>query len=96
MLPTVCTAPVQKAPAESAGSLSVRLLQTNVAQDEKFRLDRMPQSLALAGEVQALLLDVNYDGASVRWALDPTTYRILRSSHSSTGPQGEAKIVSEY
>jgi hypothetical protein len=48
------------------------------------------------GEVQALLLDVTYDGASVRWALDPATFHILRSSHTSVGPQGEAKIVSDY
>lgn len=48
------------------------------------------------GEVEARLLDVNYDGATVRWALDPTSFRLLRSSHTSAGPQGEAKIVSDY
>jgi len=48
------------------------------------------------GDVQARILDVSYDGASVRWYLDPTTYRILRSSHTSIGPQGEAQIVSDY
>jgi hypothetical protein len=48
------------------------------------------------GEVEALVLDVTYDGASVRWYLDPATYRLLRSEHTSTGPQGEARIVSEY
>ena len=48
------------------------------------------------GDVEARILDVAYDGASVRWFLDPTTYRILRSAHTSVGPQGEAKIVSEY
>ena len=48
------------------------------------------------GDVEARILDVTYDGASVRWFLDPTTYRILRSAHTSVGPQGEAKIVSEY
>jgi hypothetical protein len=48
------------------------------------------------GDVEARVLDVTYDGASVRWFLDPTTYRILRSAHTSFGPQGEAKIVSEY
>ncbi len=48
------------------------------------------------GNVEARILDVAYDGASVRWYLDPTTYRILRSAHTSVGPQGEADIVSEY
>lgn len=48
------------------------------------------------GDVEARILDISYDGASVRWFLDPTTYRILRSAHTSFGPQGEAKIVSEY
>ncbi len=48
------------------------------------------------GDVEARILDVSYEGASVRWFLDPTTYRILRSAHTSVGPQGEAKIVSEY
>lgn len=48
------------------------------------------------GDVEARILDVNFDGASVRWYLDPTTYRILRSTHTSAGPQGEAKIVSDY
>jgi len=48
------------------------------------------------GDVEARILDVAYDGATVRWYLDPTTYRILRSAHTSVGPQGEANIVSEY
>lgn len=48
------------------------------------------------GAVEALILDVSYDGASVRWYLDPTNFHILRSAHTSVGPQGEAKIVSEY
>jgi hypothetical protein len=48
------------------------------------------------GSVDAKVLDVSLDGALVRWYLDPSTYRILRSTHSSAGPQGEAHIVSEY
>jgi hypothetical protein len=48
------------------------------------------------GDVETRVLDISYEGAAVRWFLDPTTYRILRSSHTSVGPQGEAKIVSEY
>lgn len=48
------------------------------------------------GGVDARILDVTYEGASVRWFLDPATYRIVRSSHTSVGPQGEAAIVSDY
>ncbi len=48
------------------------------------------------GDVTARILDVSYEGASVRWYLDPTTFRIVRSSHTSVGPQGEAVIVSDY
>lgn len=48
------------------------------------------------GGVDARILDVSYDGAAVRWYLDPTNFRILRSAHTSVGPQGEAQIVSEY
>jgi hypothetical protein len=48
------------------------------------------------GDVSARILDVSYEGAAVRWYLDPTTWRIVRSSHTSIGPQGEAVIVSEY
>ncbi len=48
------------------------------------------------GDVSARILDVSYEGASVRWYLDPTTYRIVRSQHTSVGPQGEAVIVSDY
>ncbi len=48
------------------------------------------------GALEAKVLDVSYDGASVRWFLDPSTFRILRSAHTSMGPEGEAKIVSDY
>lgn len=48
------------------------------------------------GDVGTRILDVTYDGASVRWYLDPTTFRIVRSSHTSIGPQGDALIVSDY
>ncbi len=47
-------------------------------------------------DIPTRVLDVSYEGASVRWYLDPTTYRIVRSSHTSIGPQGEAVIVSDY
>src|SRR5262249_53817477 len=40
------------------------------------------------GDVEAKILDVSLDGALVRWFLDPATFRILRSTHTSAGPQG--------
>jgi hypothetical protein len=48
------------------------------------------------GNVDAKILDVAYDGASARWFLDPATYHILRTTHTSNGPQGEAAVVSDY
>jgi len=48
------------------------------------------------GDVPTRVLDVSYEGASVRWYLDPSSYRIVRSAHTSVGPQGEAQIVSDY
>ena len=48
------------------------------------------------GDVEARILDVTYDGASTRWYLDPATFHILRSTHTSSGPQGPAHVVSDY
>ncbi|HKD18027.1 MAG TPA: hypothetical protein VKG23_09165 [Thermoanaerobaculia bacterium] len=48
------------------------------------------------GNVDTKILDVTYDGTSVRWFLDPATFHILRSTHTSNGPQGQATVVSDY
>lgn len=48
------------------------------------------------GDVEARILDVAFEAAAVRWYLDPVTFHLLRSAHTSLGPQGEAKIVSDY
>jgi hypothetical protein len=48
------------------------------------------------GNVDAKILDVTYEDATVRWFLDPTTFHILRTTHTSRGPQGEATVVSDY
>ncbi len=72
----------------------VPLLLAQKADDPK--LVTAAAGIEKIGDVEARILDVTYDGASVRWFLDPTTYRILRSAHTSVGPQGDAKIVSEY
>jgi hypothetical protein len=50
------------------------------------------------GDVDTRILDVAYEGASARWFLDPTTYRILRTVHKSAGPgaHGEVTVMSDY
>jgi zinc protease len=48
------------------------------------------------GEVTARILDVNADGAEVRWFVDPQSGRILRASWKSVGPAGPGEMVVEY
>ena len=72
----------------------VPLLLAQKADDPKLVL--VAAGTEKVGDVETRVLDISYEGAAVRWFLDPTTYRILRSAHTSVGPQGETKIVSEY
>jgi len=48
------------------------------------------------GGVEAKILDVNADGAQVRWFVDPQNGRILRASFKSVGPAGPGEMVVEY
>jgi hypothetical protein len=48
------------------------------------------------GEVEAKILDVNADGAEVRWFVDPQSGRILRAAWKSMGPAGPGEMVVEY
>jgi len=48
------------------------------------------------GDVDAQILDINADGAQVRWYVDPQTGHILRSSAQSTGMGGPAEQVVDY
>jgi hypothetical protein len=49
------------------------------------------------GEIRTQLLDVSYPGVAVRWFVDPTSGRILRSAHDATSPEGKpVRIVSDY
>jgi hypothetical protein len=48
------------------------------------------------GEVEAKVLDVNADGAEVRWFVDPQSGRILRAAYKSMGPAGPSEMVVEY
>jgi hypothetical protein len=48
------------------------------------------------GEVEAKILDVNADGAEVRWFVDPQSGRILRAAWKSMGPAGPGETVVEY
>ncbi len=51
---------------------------------------------AKVGDVEAKVLDVNADGADVRWYIDPQSGRILRASWQSAGMQGPGEVVADY
>ena len=48
------------------------------------------------GKVDARILDVNADGAQVRWYVDPASGHILRVSAQEAGPEGSAEKVTDY
>jgi zinc protease len=48
------------------------------------------------GEVEVQILDVNADGAQVRWYVDPQTGHILRTSARSIGMGGPSEQVVDY
>jgi zinc protease len=48
------------------------------------------------GEVDAGILDVNADGAEVRWYVDPSSGKILRASWQGQGMGGPAATVADY
>jgi zinc protease len=48
------------------------------------------------GDVEARVLDVNADGAEVRWFVDPQSGRILRASAHGMGMSGPGERVVDY
>jgi zinc protease len=52
--------------------------------------------VAKVSDADAQILDVNADGAEVRWFVDPHTGRILRSSSQTLGMNGPADQVLDY
>jgi hypothetical protein len=48
------------------------------------------------GEVEAQILDVNADGAQVRWYVDPQTGHVLRTSAQALGMTGPGQRVTDY
>jgi hypothetical protein len=48
------------------------------------------------GDVEAALLDISSEGMEVRWFVDPATFRLLRASYASVGPQGPGTRVTDY
>ena len=48
------------------------------------------------GEVETKILNVNADGAQVRWFVDPQSGWILRTSAHRTGPQGPGEVVTDF
>ena len=51
---------------------------------------------AKVGNVETKVLDVNADGAEVRWFIDPENGHILRASWQSTGMGGPGEVVADY
>ena len=51
---------------------------------------------AKVGDVETSILDVNADGAEVRWFVDPASGRILRSSAQTMGMAGPGEEVTDY
>jgi hypothetical protein len=48
------------------------------------------------GEVESRILDVNADGAQVRWFVDPQSGHILRDSYQSSAEGAPAQKVTDY
>jgi zinc protease len=48
------------------------------------------------GDVETKLLDINADGTSLRWFVDPQTGHVLRETYSSVGPNGPAQLTVNY
>jgi hypothetical protein len=48
------------------------------------------------GDVETAVLDVNYDGAAVRWYVDAVTGRVLRTQTTVQTRQGTAERVTDY
>ena len=48
------------------------------------------------GDVQADILDINADGTTLKWFVDPQTGHVLRASYSAMTPQGPAQVVTDY
>lgn len=48
------------------------------------------------GNLEAAILDVSYEGAEVRWFIDPATGRIVRTSHTAMGRSGPGTSVTDY
>jgi len=46
------------------------------------------------GDVDAQILDVRYENMSVKWFVDPKTYRIVRTYHTALGPNGKVVTIS--
>ena len=48
------------------------------------------------GEVEAAVLEISGEGASVRWDIDPATGRILRARWQASGREGPEEMQSDY
>ncbi len=48
------------------------------------------------GNVEAKVLDINADGVSLKWFVDPQTGHVLRAAYSSVGQNGPAQVVEDF
>ncbi len=48
------------------------------------------------GDIQAAILDISGDGASVRWYVDPANGHVLRARWQGSGPEGPAEMAADY
>jgi len=48
------------------------------------------------GELEALILELSVEGSDVRWFVDPTNGRILRTTSRTMGPAGPAEQALDY
>lgn len=48
------------------------------------------------GDVEARILEISPDGGSVRWYVDPSSGRVLRTVRQTSGPTGPAETVTDY
>lgn len=79
------------------GLNTVKRDQVNIAQhvnDPKYAFTLV--GTEKIGDVEAKVLDINADGVSLKWYVDPQTGHVLRAAYSSVGPTGPAQIAEDF
>lgn len=79
------------------GINAIKRDQVNIAQhvnDPKYAFTMA--GTGKVGDVEATVLDINADGVSLKWYVDPQTGHVLRAAYSSVGPNGPAQTVEDF